>query len=917
MKRIRLAMFILVLSVLSLLILVNVHASTPPPDFKVAFIGDQGLTDDSKEVLRLIRDEGAEMVLHQGDFDYADSPDLWDQQINDILGPNFPYFASIGNHDVAMWPGYQQKLIERLNRIPEAMCTGDLGFQSACEYKGLFFILSGVGTMGQGHQIYIRDQLAQDNSVWRICSWHKNQRLMQVGKNGNSTGWDVYEECRLGGAIIATAHSHNYSRTHLMENFSSSPRIASTSNTLQLEEGKSFVFVSGLGGDSIEAQILNNVWWASIYASKGTAEFGALFCTFNINGQPDHASCYFKDIAGRTIDSFTIISRVNLPPSTSPVIDVTPNSQNFGDVPLGSFADRNFTVQNIGGGTLTGNASTSAPFSILAGGSYNLGPNQSQTVVVRFAPTSAGTSMGNVTFTGSGGASRTVSGVGVNVVLPTVTIVATDPNAAEAGQDPGLFSVNRTGSTASALTVNYTVGGTASNGVDYQTLSGSVTIAAGLSSATITLTPIDDSVNEGNEAVTVTLSSSAYYAVGSPSVATVTITDNDTPSTPTIALSYDGQIRDRVGQSEFALSGDSQMDGTFTVTLNVGSGNRTVSRLDVSRAGGGNWDTQPNNGFWVLGAATTFDAALYNAGNGTVNFGVTEGNSFKIFAADWQGIMFNPGSIFTLTVSFADGSSATRSGTVGPSLLPVVTIAVTSPMATEAGPTTGLFTVSRTGSTASALTVSYGAGGTALPGSDYQTLSGSVLIQAGQTSATIIVTPIDDTAVEPNETVVVTLSPNAAYTVGSSSSATVTVTDNDSTPSTPTVSLGFDGQIRDRVGQGEAALSFDGQMDGVFTVTLNPGSGNRTVGRLDFSRAGGGYWDTQPNNGFWVLGTATTFDAALYNAGNGTVNFGVTEGNSFKIFAADWQGIMFNPGSIFILTVSFADGSSATADVVL
>jgi hypothetical protein len=70
MKRIRLAMFILVLSVLSLLILVNVHASTPPPDFKVAFIGDQGLTDDSKEVLRLIRDEGAEMVLHQGDFDY-------------------------------------------------------------------------------------------------------------------------------------------------------------------------------------------------------------------------------------------------------------------------------------------------------------------------------------------------------------------------------------------------------------------------------------------------------------------------------------------------------------------------------------------------------------------------------------------------------------------------------------------------------------------------------------------------------------------------------------------------------------------------------------------------------------------------------------------------------------------------------
>lgn len=48
-------------------------------------------------------------------------------------------------------------------------------------------------------------------------------------------------------------------------------------------------------------------------------------------------------------------------------------------------------------------------------------------------------------------------------------------------------------------------------------------------------------------------------------------------------------------------------------------------------------------------------------------------------------------------------------------------------------------------------------------------------IPAGATAATITITPLNDALVELNETVVLTLSPNAAYTVGSSSSATVTI----------------------------------------------------------------------------------------------------------------------------------------------
>jgi hypothetical protein len=227
--------------------------------------------------------------------------------------------------------------------------------------------------------------------------------------------------------------------------------------------------------------------------------------------------------------------------------------------------------------------------------------------------------------------------------LPTVTVTATDANASESG-DTGTFTVSRTGSTATALTVNYSLGGTAGNGSDYQTLSGSVTIAAGASSANITVTPVDDTIVEGNETVVLAISANAAYTIGSPGSATVTIADNDSPPPP-----------------------------------------------------------------------------------------------------------------------------------------PTVTVTVTDANASESGDT-GTFTVSRSGSTASSLTVFYSMSGSAQNGSDYQTLSGSVAIPAGASSANITLVPINDTIVEGNETAVLTLSPNAAYSVGSPNNSTVTIADNDQPP---------------------------------------------------------------------------------------------------------------------------------------
>ncbi|MFQ6030187.1 MAG: LamG-like jellyroll fold domain-containing protein, partial [Dehalococcoidia bacterium] len=296
---------------------------TTPPNFKVAFTGDQGISSRAEGVLQLIKDEGAQMALHMGDLGYSESdsssPDRWNNQLNKVLGPDFPYFATAGNHDVPNWAAYRQHLVDRLNRIDGATCEGEYGVMASCHYQGLFFLLTAPGEIGSGHDVFLRDQLEQDNSVWSVCAWHKNQAAMQVGGKNNTVGWGVYEECRKGGGIIATAHEHSYSRTKTLINANAQTVHPDWSdpNQLLVEPGSSFAFVSGLGGQSIRNQdrCLPTTYpygcngeWASIYTSDQGARNGALFITFNVDGQPNKARGYFKNVNGEVIDTFEITS---------------------------------------------------------------------------------------------------------------------------------------------------------------------------------------------------------------------------------------------------------------------------------------------------------------------------------------------------------------------------------------------------------------------------------------------------------------------------------------------------------------------------------------------------------------------------------------------------------------------------------
>ncbi len=304
------------------------------PNLLVAFIGDQGNNGNSDAVLQLIKNEGAHAVVHNGDFDYADNPTAFENRINAILGVDYPYFAVIGNHDAAAWGGsngYGAKISARVARVADMDCSGEIGVKANCTFRGLHLIQSCVGTSelrsscgkDSAEQVgFIRDSLAADDSVWEICSWHKNQRSMQVGGKSDEVGWSAYRECMNGGGIVSTGHEHSYSRTLTLTNVGSGDHGADGAyDFVELGPGKNFVVTSGLGGVGIRAfhttYHSGDTWWSSYYTSdrwmkngvmqSGSARYGALFIRFHVDGDPKKAVAYFKDVQGRLADEFTIV----------------------------------------------------------------------------------------------------------------------------------------------------------------------------------------------------------------------------------------------------------------------------------------------------------------------------------------------------------------------------------------------------------------------------------------------------------------------------------------------------------------------------------------------------------------------------------------------------------------------------------
>jgi subtilase family serine protease len=175
---------------------------------------------------------------------------------------------------------------------------------------------------------------------------------------------------------------------------------------------------------------------------------------------------------------------------------------------------------------------------------------------------------------------------------PAVSVTTAVATATEAGTVSGSFRIARSGVGTSPLTVSYTLGGTAANGIDYMTTPLTATIPAGSLTVDVIITPIDDTVVEPAESVSLTLRSSGAYSIALPGAASLSIVSDDIApdliiaalTAPAIAGSGDTLALSETTKNQgtgpaassttsFYLSRDFLLDGSDTLlgSRNVGS----------------------------------------------------------------------------------------------------------------------------------------------------------------------------------------------------------------------------------------------------------------------------------------------------------------------------------------------------------
>ncbi|MCA6516509.1 MAG: choice-of-anchor L domain-containing protein [Chitinophagaceae bacterium] len=404
-----------------------------------------------------------------------------------------------------------------------------------------------------------------------------------------------------------------------------------------------------------------------------------------------------------------------------------------------------------------------------------------------------------------------------------VTVTATDANAGEGTPvNPGTFTISRTGSTANPLTVIYSLSGTASS-TDYNALSTSITIPAGQAATTITVTPTDDTVTEGNETVILSLTDTISYDLGTPNSATIVIADNEVQSVNvTLSVSPASVPEDGTQNLVYTFNRTGSTTNPLTVNFTVGGG--ASFNTDYTQTGANTFSGTTGTVIFAANSSTatvTIDPTLDTTveSNETVALTLASGTGYTI------------GTATAVTGTIIDDDQS-------------ITLTINPASVTEDGTANLVYTFTRTGETTNALTVNYTVGGTATFSTDYTqsgaasftATTGTVNFAANSSTATVTVDPTADTTVENNETVALTLASGTGYTVGTPNAATGTITNDDVTLPSITLAVSPSSVTED----GTANLVYTFTRSGVTTnaLTVNYTLGGTATLNTDYTRTG-------------------------------------------------------------------------------
>ena len=331
-----------------------------------------------------------------------------------------------------------------------------------------------------------------------------------------------------------------------------------------------------------------------------------------------------------------------------------------------------------------------------------------------------------------------------------ISVSATAPSASETALVAGNFRISRTGFTNAALPILFQVTGTASAPSDYAPLGTTAIIPAGANFVDLPVIPTDDRTTELNQTVVLTLISAPASRLTSPTSATVVIGDNDVDTLPVVSVSS--------AAHPYAVEGGA--NGEFVFTRSATNGPLTVSlTIGGTASNGADYNTIPNTVSFADGQDTVSVPVL------AVNDTQVEGDEtvvVSITLKDTYRISYPSAA----TVTIQDNDQRVR-------------LDASDFTASEPGLDTGEFTFTRFGTTNTPLQVFFTISGTASNGVDYVAISNSFVIPAGQLSAALPIIPIDDNLVEGDETLTLTLLPDAAYSTGVSLTGTVVIHDDE------------------------------------------------------------------------------------------------------------------------------------------
>ena len=343
---------------------------------------------------------------------------------------------------------------------------------------------------------------------------------------------------------------------------------------------------------------------------------------------------------------------------------------------------------------------------------------------------------------------------------------------------------------AKDVTVQFVITGTASSGgVDHNSADGTLTIPSGKTTGAIVITGVvDDALDEDDETIVITLTNPMNAILGSNSVHTYTINDNDAlPSLSFISSSSNGAESDKRTSLQVELSAVSERDISVDYVLS-------------GTASGGGIDHGSADGTLTIPSGKTTGAIEIT---GIVDDALDEDDeTIAITLTNPMNAILGSNAVHTYTINDNDDS-------------PTISFASSAANGLESLSSTNI-PLGINAASEKDISVEYTLMGTA-DDTDYQRANGSVTFLAGETNKNITVEGImDDALVEANETIRVELSNPVNGKLGKTAVFTYTILDNDAARITIADINGMEDE-----GEMTVVVMLDKAVDGGFSINLS------------------------------------------------------------------------------------------------